>query len=105
MQGLLRWIAVHDVPRRVVLLCDDTPLPDAGRGDLVVRVPGCLKDASIGLPAQLLACGVPEVVVVVCGDSPDEVRATADLWRRTILSGIEVDDDPAPRVRWRKTPA
>ena len=104
MQGLLRWIAAHDVPRRVVLLCDDTPLPDAGRGDLVVRVPGCLKDASIGLPAQLLACGVPEVVVVVCGDSPDEVRATADLWRRTILSGIEVDDDPAPRVRWRKTP-
>jgi NAD-dependent dihydropyrimidine dehydrogenase PreA subunit len=100
MQGLLRWIAAHDVPRRVVLLCDDTPLPDAGRGDLVVRVPGCLKDASIGLPAQLLACGVPEVVVVVCGDSPDEVRATADLWRRTILSGVEVDDDPAPRVRW-----
>ncbi|MBK7822757.1 MAG: 4Fe-4S binding protein [Tessaracoccus sp.] len=102
--SLLRWLAAHDVPRRMVLLCPDAPVPDIGRGAVAVRLTGCVADASIGLPAQLLACGVGEVAVVICGDRAEEVRALGERWRATIVTGVEIVESPPPPGRWRKAP-
>lgn len=101
---LLRWLAAHDLPQRVTLLCEDTAVPGDGRDAVLVRVPGCVADLTVGLPAQVLAWGVPEVAVVPCTNSGTDVRHRVAQWRETIPSGIELlEEPPAPR-RWRRAP-
>lgn len=96
---LLAWLATHDLPSRVLLLCHHAPTPGGERTWLVVRVPGCLDQVSIALPAQLLAVGVSEVVAVECSRATADVRRHVGQWAGTITSGISLLEDPAPSGR------
>ncbi|MGC3954768.1 MAG: 4Fe-4S binding protein [Propionicimonas sp.] len=101
---LVRWLSAHDIPRRVVLLCQDAVLPGGERHSLMIRVPGCLAEASIALPAQLLAGGVAEVAVLPCPSDGAAVRDRLAQWRRVILAGLELLDDAPPLGRWQRSP-
>ncbi|TNC17331.1 4Fe-4S dicluster domain-containing protein [Georgenia sp. 311] len=99
---LLRWLAAHDVPGRVLLLCADAPLPPVARDTLVVRLPGCLKDTGIGLPAQLLASGVGAVEVTACPSAPEEAAAQVTGWTQVL--GDRVRRHTAPPLLRRGRP-
>ncbi|MGC4152359.1 MAG: 4Fe-4S dicluster domain-containing protein [Propionicimonas sp.] len=101
---LLRWLMAHDLPDRALLLCQDTPSPGGERHSLVVRAAGCLAELSIGLPAQLLACGIGEVAVLSCAGDAAAVRSRVAQWRRVIHSGLELLDEAPPPSRWRRPP-
>lgn len=85
---LLRWLAAHDTPERVVLLCADATLPRVGRRTLVVQVDGCVTDVGLGLAAQLLASGVAVVEVAPCPTRPEEATATVASWRAVLGDGV-----------------
>ncbi len=102
--ALLRWILAHDLPKVALLACDHSDIERAPRGTQVIVWDSCLKDASIGIPVQLLALGIELVEVLGCSVNPDEVSAQVDSWesltpglvtevatpRRTLLRGPEI---------------
>lgn len=98
---LLRWLAAHDTPDRVVLLCDDAPLPAVARGTVVVRLLGCLADTGVGLPAQLLASGVGAVEAGPCPSRPDEAAAHVAGWRRVLSERVRPHAAPRRLRRGR----
>ena len=100
---LLRWLAAHDVPGRVLLLCADAPLPPVARDTLVVRLPGCLEDAGIGLPAQLLASGVGAVEVTPCPSDPEAAAAHVRGWTEVLGDRVRAHTTPPLLRRGRPT--
>lgn len=80
VSSLLRWLFAHDLPKEVVLACEHTEVPRLGRGRQAVVWNGCLKDAPVGLPAQILALGVQKVGVLPCEEKPDEVGEQLAAW-------------------------
>lgn len=66
VSALLRWLHAHDLPSEVVLACEGAHVPKVGRRRQIVVWKGCLTQASIGLPAQLLALGIERVSVLPC---------------------------------------
>lgn len=91
---LLRWLAAHDTPQRVLLVCADTPAPRVARSTLVVRARGCLADLGLDLPAQLLVSGVGVVVVAPCATAPRSVAARLAQWQRAFPGGVTAFDPP-----------
>lgn len=87
-RALLRWLAAHDTPERVLLVCADATLPRAARRTVVVRTEGCVRDVGIGLPAQLLASGVRTVEVLPCPADPDASAAQVDAWSAVLPDGV-----------------
>lgn len=63
---LLRWLRAKEPGTVVVLVCSGAPEPRAHHGELVIAWPGCLRDASVGLPSQLLAECAARVEAVLC---------------------------------------
>lgn len=87
-RALLRWLAAHDMPERVVLTCADAELPRVARRAVVVRLEGCVCGVGVGLPAQLLAFGVGVVEVLACPVSPDAAAAHVAGWRGVLPDGV-----------------
>lgn len=81
VSSLLRWLFAHDLPQEVVLACEHTEVPKLGRKRQGVVWNGCLKDAPVGIPAQILALGVERVGVLPCGENPAEVNAQRETWQ------------------------
>lgn len=101
-RGLLRWLATHDLPRQMVLLCSHTEVPGGESDQVLVQVPGCLADASIALPAQVLAWGVPEVAVLPCQEARAAVEARLQQWLETITNSlVRLAEPPRRRLRLR----
>ncbi|WP_324653574.1 DUF362 domain-containing protein [Georgenia sp. H159] len=94
---LLRWLAAHDTPDRVVLLCDDAVVPTVARRSLVLRLDACVKDTGLGLPAQLLAAGVDVVEVVPCRTHPEETAAQVASWCSVLTDGVVPFSPPTRR--------
>ncbi|WP_413450739.1 4Fe-4S dicluster domain-containing protein [Georgenia phoenicis] len=88
VRALLRWLAAHDCPERVLLACADAELPRVARGTVVVRLEGCVRDVGVGLPAQLLASGVGAVEVLPCPDAPDAAAAHVAAWSAVLPDGV-----------------
>lgn len=87
-RALLRWLAAHDCPERVLLVCADAEPPRVARGTVVVRLEGCLRDVGVGLPAQLLASGVGTVEVLPCPADPDAAAAQVAGWSAVLPDGV-----------------
>lgn len=98
--ALLRWLSCTDVPAEVVLACGHAR-PLHVRGDrLGVVLDGCLAEASVGLPAQLLAMGVGRVLVAGCPVRPTEVADRTAAWAR-VLPDVRPAGTKAARG-WRR---
>lgn len=95
---LLRWLTAIDLPQRVLLGCADAAFgyvpPDAA----AVRLDGCVADVSIGLPAQLLACGVASVGVLPCVSRPDACAQQVAGWS-AVLPDVGTAEPLAPPQR------
>ncbi len=78
--SLLRWLFAHDLPEEIVLACEHTNVPKLGRKRQAVVWNGCLTDASVGIPAQILALGVRKVGVLPCGVHPAGVDKQRLTW-------------------------
>ncbi|WP_407701391.1 4Fe-4S dicluster domain-containing protein [Trueperella bialowiezensis] len=78
--ALLRWMWAHDLPREVVLACDHAKVPRLGRRCQLVVWNGCLTQASVGVPAQILALGIEKVGVVACSEEPEAMAEQTSVW-------------------------
>lgn len=74
-RGLLRWLGAHDPVPRLLLTCPDLTVPRVERGTVAVRAHRCLDECGIGLPAQLLASGVAQVLTLPCAAARERVTA------------------------------
>ena len=101
VSGLLRWILAHDIPPKVILTCSHSPAHDPGRFDLAVVLQGCVSHAPLGLPAQILACGVSRVEYTRCPHDPAGAQRMHAIWQGLLDRGIlirEVGPDGWLRV-------
>ena len=80
VSGLLRWILAHDLPTKVILTCAHARELDLGKSELGVVLQGCMAYAPIGLPAQILACGVSRVEWQSCAENPQAHARMAGIW-------------------------
>ncbi|MFT3944265.1 MAG: 4Fe-4S binding protein [Ancrocorticia sp.] len=80
VSGLLRWILAHDLPTKVILTCAHARELDPAKSELGVVLQGCISHAPIGLPAQILACGVSRVEWRPCLDDPAGYARIVDIW-------------------------
>lgn len=103
-RNLLTWLAsVDEWPDAVVLGCEHTDPFVVARNQVGLRIPGCLAQAELALPAQLLACGVTQVLLADCPESPEAVASQRSAWHQLFP---EVSPDPAPRpARFHRTGA
>lgn len=100
-RALLRWLWAQDLPDRVVLLCRHLAGVRVPRRGVGVRLEGCVDEVGTGLPAQLLALGVPHLSVVSCDLHPEE--CTTLVRRLQELFPDQVDVLPATRAsRWAR---
>ncbi|TIC88787.1 4Fe-4S dicluster domain-containing protein [Nocardioides sp. GY 10113] len=100
---LARWVLATGAPEAAVLACvhaADTRVPV---GAVCVLLPGCLDSVDVGLPAQLLACGVREVRVTPCPQHPARAAARAAQWAR-VLDGVTHGSTGRPRRARRSGP-
>lgn len=81
VSGLLRWILAHDLPTKVILTCAHARELDPGKSELGVVLQGCIAHAPIGLPAQILACGVSRVEWRPCPENSQGYARMAGIWR------------------------
>lgn len=93
-RALLHWLVSVDLPELVVLGCDHTRLPAIPGNAIGVHYSGCLADAPLSLPAQLLALGVPEIGVVSCPTNREALAQNLATWQRT-LDGVRALTEPA----------
>lgn len=89
---LLKWVVAHDPYKRVVLASHQGKLKVGSRGLLVIVD---IASADTGLPAQLLALGMPEVEVVV-HDSAERMRL--DAWKK-LTPGLVREYVPTRQLR------
>lgn len=77
LTSLLTWARHFGVGRHVELACVEHPGPDRGaREAMVVRLPGCLVEAPLELPLELLALGVESIALRLEGcDAAEQHRA------------------------------
>lgn len=103
-RNLLTWLAsVDEWPDAVVLGCEHTEPFAVERTQVGLRIPGCLEQAELALPAQLLACGVTKVLLADCDENPQAVARQRSAWHQLLP---DVDPDPAQRpARFRRTGA
>lgn len=103
-RNLLTWLAsVDEWPEAVVLGCEHTDPFAVGRNQVGLRIPGCLGEAELALPAQLLACGVTKVLLADCVEHPEAVARQRSTWHQLLP---DVDPDPAASPgRFRRTGA
>lgn len=80
VSGLLRWILAHDLPTKVILTCAHAQELDPGKGELGVVLQGCMSYAPIGLPAQILACGVSRVEWQPCRENRQGYARMTGIW-------------------------
>lgn len=95
MVALLRWLDTVEPPEAAVVACGHGAPPRVPRGTIGVRWGGCVADADVGLPSQLLACGIGRVEFVACGE-----RAVAERVREwgSVLDGVALaPGGPRPR--------
>lgn len=103
-RNLLTWLAsVDEWPEAVVLGCEHTDPFAVERNQVGLRIPGCLGQAELALPAQLLACGVTRVLLADCAENPEAVARQRSAWHQLLP---DVDPEPARRpARFRRTGA
>lgn len=103
-RNLLTWLAsVDEWPEAVVLGCEHTEPFTVERTQVGLRIPGCLAQAELALPAQLLACGVARVLLADCADDPAAVDRQRQAWHQLLP---EVSSTPASTPkRFRRTGA
>lgn len=103
-RNLLTWLAsVDEWPEAVVLGCEHTEPFAVERSQVGLRIPGCLGQAELALPAQLLACGVTKVLLADCAENPQAVARQRSAWHQLLP---DVDPDPAKHpARFRRTGA
>ena len=80
VSGLLRWILAHDLPTKAILTCAHARELNPAKSELGVVLQGCIAHAPIGLPAQILACGVSRVEWQPCAESPQGYARMARIW-------------------------
>mgnify|MGYP000877794796 CR=1 FL=1 len=80
IRALLRWVAAHDVPARVVLACKGCQF-QVRRNTLGVRLDGCVAGMPIDLVAQLLAMGITRIDVLPCPEDTVAAGHTVDTWK------------------------
>lgn len=95
----VRWLARIEPPALVVLACPEADVPALGAGVAVVRLAECVRDAPLGLVAQILAVGAARVSVVACPLQAAGVRERVAQWAR-VLDGVGMQTEPFPRRRW-----
>lgn len=93
---LLRWLVAHDLPKEVALACPHTQVGKAPSGTQLVVWDACLKEASVGIPAQLLALGINRVTVLDCPQDAQAVAAKAAEWE-SITPGLVARVAELPR--------
>ncbi|MFV0452017.1 MAG: ferredoxin family protein [Propioniciclava sp.] len=94
VRELLRWLEAVEVPRQIVLGCaaaDLPPLPAAMAG---IRLQGCFSQEDLGLPAQLLACGVETIRVVACGEDADDHERHLRSWMAVLPDVAPLEGRP-----------
>ncbi|WP_454084945.1 DUF362 domain-containing protein [Georgenia sp. Marseille-Q6866] len=96
-RALLRWLAAHDTPERVVLICADAEPPRVARGTVAVRLEGCVRDVGVGLSAQLLASGVGVVEVLPCPTDPGAAATHVAAWSAVLPDGVASFSPPRRR--------
>ncbi|MEQ6900098.1 4Fe-4S dicluster domain-containing protein [Nocardioides sp. YIM 152588] len=97
--ALVRWLLGSGAPPLAVLACRHAPAPRVPADAVGVVLPGCLDDLDVGLPAQLLACGVREVRVAPCPEHPAAAEGLARRWSRTLDGVTHGDVGAAGRPR------
>lgn len=101
--AVLRWLDAHDPYQQVVLACGHAPIPRVGPRDLGLVWDGCLADAPIGLPAQLLAYGTERVAVVECPERGAGVASRLRSWNAITPDLVCVAEVPGARLRKGQT--
>lgn len=96
VSGLLRWILAHDIPPKVILTCSHSPAHDPGRFDLAVVLQGCVSHAPLGLPAQILACGVSRVEYTQCPHDPAGAQRMHAIWQG-LTPGLVGEAEPGKK--------
>ena len=96
LSGVLRWLEAHDPYRRIIITCPHSPAPDLGHSDLAIVLDSCLAHATLGLSAQLLACGTPRVEYVPCTEHPEEAARKVSLWQ-ALTPGLVGEFQPSKR--------
>lgn len=98
-RALIRWLHAIEVPGVVVLACSHAAPPVVPDTAVGVVVDGCIADVGLSLPAQLLACGVSEILVGACPERPDDAARTSTLWSDVFGTVRPAPDDARPRRR------
>ncbi|MGO1944180.1 MAG: 4Fe-4S dicluster domain-containing protein [Ancrocorticia sp.] len=80
LSGVLRWLEAHDPYRRIIIACPHSLAPEPGHRDLGIVLDSCIGHATIGLPAQLLACGTSRVEYVPCSEHPADAASKVSVW-------------------------
>ncbi len=101
-RALLRWLHAVDIPDTAVLACRHTALPAIPIDAVGIRVEGCLADAGVALPAQLLASGVNRIEVCGCEELPDAVELRIASWQR-VFAAVGPAGSASPRRRSRRS--
>lgn len=99
---MLRWLTSIDLPARVLVVCAHGGAGFVPATEALVRLDGCVADAGIGLPAQLLACGVARVGVLPCVEDPARGAAQVAGWAEVLPDVAAADPVPTPRRRIRR---
>ncbi|QIK72633.1 ferredoxin family protein [Propioniciclava coleopterorum] len=99
---MLRWLTSIDLPARVLVVCAHGGAGFVPATEALVRLDGCVADAGIGLPAQLLACGVARVGVLPCVEDPARGAAQVASWAEVLPDVAAADPVPTPRRRIRR---
>ncbi len=95
--ALLRWLNAIDPPARALIGCAHAALPPVSADAIGVRLVGCVVDAGVDLPAQLLAAGIGRVEVVACPERPGAAADRTREWVRTLDGVAAVAADPHRR--------
>lgn len=95
----MQWLATVDPPRQVLLGCAHADLRAVPPDAVGLRVAGCLADADLSLPAQILASGAGAIEVVECPIRGEAVRRRAAQWRE-VLDGVAMVGLRPPRWWW-----
>lgn len=102
-RALLRWLGTIDLPQVAVLVCADAELPPLPQGAVGIHLPGCVSDVGVGLPAQVLAFGVPRVEVATCPKGDEVAAARVHAWS-AVLDGVAERTEAPRRPRRRGGP-
>jgi ferredoxin len=101
---LLDWLSALDPPSLALLGCAHADLPPIPPDAVGIRAAGCLVDAGISLPAQILAGGVPAIEVIECPQRPAASQRQLREWGELLVGIGPATVRPRPGFRQRRGP-